>query len=88
METKLQTTFDIGGGFLRDLKETINQLFIANGNVTASIESLKVDLRKVMKIINNVNQENEHRKKEMKSLEERMQTENQVYRIHEQSFTT
>ena len=48
METKLQTTFDIGGGFLKDLKETINQLIIANDNVTASIESLKVDLKKVM----------------------------------------
>ena len=49
METKLQTTFDIGGDFLKGLKETINQLIIANGNVTASIESLKLDLKKVMK---------------------------------------
>ena len=53
METKLQTTFDIGGDFLKDLKETINQLIIANGNVKASLESLKVDLKKVIKIINN-----------------------------------
>ena len=55
METKLQSTFDIGGGFLKDLKETINQLIIANGNVTASIESLKVDLKKVMNIMHNLN---------------------------------
>ena len=55
METKLQTTFDIGGNFLKDLKETINQLIIANGNVTASIESLKVDLKKVIKIMHNLN---------------------------------
>ena len=55
METKLKTTFDIGGDFLRDLKETINQLIIANSNVTESIELLKVDLKKVMKIINKLN---------------------------------
>ena len=55
METKLQTTFDIEGDFLKDLKETINQLIIANGNMTGSIESLKVDLKKVMKIITNLN---------------------------------
>ena len=50
MEAKLEATFDFGGNFLSNLKQTLNELIVANKNMNLCIESLKMDVKKVIKI--------------------------------------
>ena len=84
MEADMQATFDNCNNFNIKLKDTLMGLINANGERKSEIEALRGDHEQLKKdheaFQNSMERENDLRKNEIRSLEERQQKDNQVSR--------
>ena len=82
MEAEIQATFEHCGSFNSKLKDTLTSLLNANNDRKAEIDSLRSDHDALQQahdaFQNSMERENDLRKNEIRSLEERQQKDNQV----------
>merc|ERR1711899_71510 len=81
MEANLAATFDAGSSFNTKLRDTLQGLLAANNERKSEIDALRGDHDTLRKdhdaLVNTTERENDLRKNEIKSLEERQQKDNQ-----------
>merc|ERR1711936_1028131 len=81
MEDNLAATFDAGNSFNTKLRDTLQGLLAANNERKSEIDALRGDHDTLQKdhdaLVNTTERENDLRKNEIKSLEERQQKDNQ-----------
>merc|ERR1712003_616793 len=81
MEANLAATFDAGSSFNTKLRDTLQGLLSANNERKSEIDALRGDHDTLKKdhdaLVNTTERENDLRKNEIKSLEERQQKDNQ-----------
>merc|ERR1719499_357590 len=81
MEANLAATFDAGSSFNTKLRDTLQGLLAANNERKSEIDALRSDHDQLRKdhdaLVNTTERENDLRKNEIKSLEERQQKDNQ-----------
>merc|ERR1712020_341421 len=82
MEANLAATFDAGSSFNTKLRDTLQGLLQANNERKSEIDGLRSDHDQLRKdhdaLVNTTERENDLRKNEIKSLEERQQKDNQA----------
>merc|ERR1711884_598461 len=82
MEANLAATFDAGSSFNTKLRDTLQGLLQANNERKSEIDGLGSDHDQLRKdhdaLVNTTDRENDLRKNEIKSLEERQQKDNQA----------
>ena len=85
MEAEIQATFEHCGSFNSKLKDTLTSLLNANNDRKSEIDALRGDHDQLRSdhdaFQNSMERENDLRKNEIRSLEERQQKDNQV-RLH------
>ena len=95
MDNDVKAAFDAGNNFQQKLNDTLLGLISANNDRKSEIDALRGDHEELKKnheaFVVTAERENDLRKNEIKSLEERTQKDNQVGPIHlkdELSFGT
>ena len=82
MEAEIQATFEHCGSFNSKLKDTLTSLLNANNDRKSEIDALRGDHDQLRSdhdaFQNSMERENDLRKNEIRSLEERQQKDNQV----------
>merc|ERR1712029_1266776 len=82
MDANLAATFDAGNSFNQKLRDTLQGLLQANNERKSEIDSLRSDHDQLRSdhdaLVNTTERENDLRKNEIKSLEERQQKDNQA----------